>query len=115
VLRWCRDIQIDRIRQLILHERDQQRLSPNGWKEILALLAISGEILKCDDALPVGSEEPMQSESSEDLLNKIKNLDHVDRSLLREASEKVRERIEQELNTEKCDDCNIKKNSPTDE
>ena len=126
VLRWCRDIQIERIRQLVLHERDQQSLSPNGWKEILALLAINEQIRKADNQphhadFAESSERPVPEElqsSTDGHKKNIKSLDHVDRTLLREASEamqEIRKQIEKEFSKEKDHDSDAEKNSPGDE
>jgi hypothetical protein len=106
-LQHCFAIQEERVRRLLLVERAQGKPLPNGWKEISLLIELAEKIDELEpDAQQASSQAPAQTVTGEDPhssigpLEKIKNLNHLDRALSREAVEmllKIREQLRTEV------------------
>jgi hypothetical protein len=110
-LHHCFAIQEERVRRLLSVERAQGKPLPNGWKEISLLIELADKIDDLEpDAQRASSQAPARTvtggdpHSSIGAPEKIKNLDHLDRVLLREAAEgllKIRGQLLGEVGDEK--------------
>jgi hypothetical protein len=100
VILWCREAQLHRVRQLLRDERERQKLTPNGWREVVALLVINEQIRKYElEAFRARSDSAGKSaeqNSSAESFTGISSLDHIDRSLFREVIEQIWKMLDQE-------------------
>jgi len=86
-------IQMERISQLRISEKVSRRLAPNGWREILTLVKLLEEIEKHGSTSSRTLEEGHAAEqppAATDITSSLKDLDHVDRQLLREAVKELK-------------------------
>jgi hypothetical protein len=85
VLRWCLQVQRNRILRALFYEMSSQKVSPDLHREIVALARIAQLIasnLQRAGFQPSGAESPAEPTGQTDVRKEITDLDPEDRHLL---------------------------------
>lgn len=89
VTEWVRKIQMERVTRLLNLENEQQRILPQMKYEMELLLRANEEVTRLSRLASDTTEPPLsqQTEGLDQAIEKLNDLDSIDRNLLRDACE----------------------------